>query len=245
MQISSLPAITKPPALYEKGTASMWEDDHISGHLLTMHLNPEIDAASRKRPAIQQTVQWIESHLHGGQKSILDLGCGPGLDREMLAKAGHLVAGVDYSERSIAYAKQEAARNDLTIEYLHQNYLHLAFEDRFDLVMMVYCDFDVLIPEDRNRLLQNIYRALKPGGLFIFDTLNMKAPDTMKVPGRTWEAAESGFWKNEPYLTLSETFHYGEANVILQQHVVCSKADRAPFTGSGLITITRKTLRRS
>ncbi len=225
MHIARLPEMTKPPRLYEKGTASMWEDDHISGHLLEMHLNPEIDAASRKESAIRKTVEWIASHLHGGRKRILDLGCGPGLYCEMLAKAGHMVTGVDFSQRSIAHARQEAARKDLDIEYLHENYLHLAFEGRFDLAMMIYCDFDVLVPEDRNRLLQNVYRALKPGGLFIFDTLNTKAPETMKVPGRSWEAAERGFWKDEPYLALSETFHYAEANVILQQHVVCSEPD--------------------
>ncbi|RXE56631.1 hypothetical protein ABH15_00110 [Methanoculleus taiwanensis] len=225
MHISRLPETTKAPRLYEKGTASMWEDDHISGHLLKMHLHPEIDAASRRGTAIRKTVQWIESHLHGGERRILDLGCGPGLYCEMLAEAGHWVTGVDFSERSIAYARQEAARKELAIEYLHQNYLDLAFEDRFDLAMMIYCDFDVLIPEDRDRLLQNIYRALRPGGLFIFDTLNAKAPERMKVPGRSWETAESGFWKDEPYLALSETFHYDEANVILQQHVVCSEAD--------------------
>jgi len=226
MEISKIPEIARRPGLYEKGNASMWEDDHISAHLLEIHLSQETDAASRKMDTIRQTVQWIETHLHGGQKKILDLGCGPGLYCRMLAEHGHLVTGVDYSERSIAYARQEAARKNLKIDYIHQNYLHMDFKNRFDLVMMIFCDFDVLVPEDRERLLEKVHRALKPGGLFIFDTLNPNAPAAMRVPGKSWEAVCGGFWKNGPYLALSETFHYEEAKVILQQHIVCSDPDR-------------------
>lgn len=138
MQLSRLQIISRPPRLYEKGNASMWEDDHISRHLLEIHLNQDTDAASRKRPAIQKTVQWIESHLHGSDTHILDLGCGPGLYCELLAEHGHQVTGVDFSKRSIAYAKQEAAAKHLNIEYLHQNYLNLQFESQFDLVMMIF-----------------------------------------------------------------------------------------------------------
>ena len=112
------------------------------------------------------------------------------------------------------------------IDYIHQNYLDLSFENRFDLVMMIFCDFDVLIPEERTRLLQNIYRALKPGGIFIFDTLNPLAPEKMNIPGKTWDAAVTGFWKDEPYLVLSESFHYKEEYVILQQHIVFSQSEK-------------------
>jgi len=180
-------------------------------------------------------VQWIESHLIGSEKQILDLGCGPGLYCELLAEHGHQITGVDFSKCSIAYAKQTAGEKNLKIEYIHQNYLNLSYKNQFDLVMMIFCDFDVLIPEDRTRLLQNISRALRPGGMFIFDSLNPKAPEKMHVPGKTWETADSGFWINEPYLALSETFHYEEEKVILQQHIVCSESEHPamyPSVGS-------------
>lgn len=61
--------------------------------------------------------------------------------------------------------------------------------------------------------------------MFIFDTLNPKAPEKMNIPGKSWVTAESGFWMNEPYLALSETFHYKEEHVILQQHIVCSESE--------------------
>jgi len=222
MQVSQLIKKLPKPELYEKGTASMWDDGHISRHLLELHLDPDCDAASRKRATIEKTVRWIESQVPGDKKSVLDLGCGPGQYCELLAGHGHTVTGVDLSARSIGYAKKSAAEKDLAIVYEQMNYLDLPFGNRFDLAIMIFCDFDVLVPVDRTRLLEKVSRALKPGGMFIFDTLNEKAPLRMNVPGKSWETAESGFWRDRPYLALAETFHYEEAEVILQQHVVCS-----------------------
>ncbi|MDD1686291.1 class I SAM-dependent methyltransferase [Methanoregula sp.] len=110
MQISRLSETIKKPVLYKKGNAGMWEDDHISRHLLELHLDPDCDAASRKRSTIETTVQWIETHLDNDKKSILDLGCGPGLYCELLAEHGHRVTGVDFSKRSLDYARQNATK---------------------------------------------------------------------------------------------------------------------------------------
>jgi SAM-dependent methyltransferase len=202
----------------------MWDDDHISRQLLALHLDPESDAASRKQATIEKTVQWIESFCCGSQKTILDLGCGPGLYSRILAEHGHTVTGVDLSARSIDHAQKAAAESGLAIEYIRKNYLDLDFSDRFDIVLMIYCDFDVLVPEDRDRLLKTVWRSLRPGGLFIFDTLNEKAPGIMKVPSESREVSEGGFWRSGPYEALSETFHYPEAGVILQQHTVCPES---------------------
>ncbi|MDW5561943.1 MAG: class I SAM-dependent methyltransferase [Methanomassiliicoccus sp.] len=224
MRIKEIIEATIMPDLYEKGTASMWEDEYISERLLEMHLNPDIDVASRKKTTIEGTVRWIEARLDWKNKRILDLGCGPGLYCELLAAAGHQVTGMDYSKRSIEHARQEAARKGLDIKYVHQNYLDLDLEEVFDVVMMIYCDFDVVTPEERSLLLNNVHRALKPGGQFIFDTLNMRTPSLMNGQGRSWEVAQGGFWRNEPYLALTETHHYGGMSVILQQHIILSES---------------------
>lgn len=226
MQIANLMTIVRKPALYEKGNACMWQDEYISRHLLELHLNPDSDAASRRHSTIDRTVQWIGAHMNTAPGAILDLGCGPGLYCERLAEYGHRVTGVDFSNRSIAYARQNAARRGLKIEYIVENYLDLVFENQFDLVMMVYCDFDVLVPDERALLLKMVHRALRPGGLFIFDTLNPNAPAAMNVPCKSWEIDDGGFWKMGPYLVLSDTIQYEEAQVILQQHIVSSEPDQ-------------------
>ena len=74
---------------------------------------------------------------------------------------------------------------------------------------MIYCDFGVLNLRERSILMHNVCRALKPGGLFIFDAFN----DAHIVPPlfeQRWEVSEGGFWQAAPYVCLSETRHFPE-----------------------------------
>jgi len=215
---------TKKPQIYAEGNAVMWTDDHISKQLLDVHLNPDIDLASRRRASIESTVDWILNSANMEKMSILDLGCGPGLYAELMAERGHKVTGVDFSKNSIEYARNEAIKKNLDIEYVNRNYLELCEENKYDLVMMVFTDFGVLIPEARKILLQNVYRALKPGGIFIFDVLSDKDIE-MKVAAKSWGMEERGFWKDKPHLILSDSFYYPKNKVILYQHIVIDHSD--------------------
>lgn len=219
MNIQQLISATQRPALYTPGTASMWVDEHISRKLLEVHLNQETDLASRKKSTILLTIDWISRHLPGDTLRILDLGCGPGLYAEELAGKGHLVTGLDISAGSIAHARESAQKNGLDITYLHKSYLELDTEDEYDLVILIFTDFGVLTPSDRTELLTRIHRSLKPGGKFIFDILNDGYTSGV-TPSRQWEVCDKGFWRKEPYLTLSETFHFKTEKVVLDQHVV-------------------------
>jgi ubiquinone/menaquinone biosynthesis C-methylase UbiE len=157
--------------------------------------------------------------------NILDLGCGPGLYSEILAKEGHNVTGVDFSAHSIKFAKKEAEKNNLNITYLHENYLELNLEENtFDLVILIYTDFGTLLPLERNQLLEIIKKVLKPKGTFIFDVLNDKSIESKTSP-KSWEVSEKGFWKDKPYLALSDSYLYGEEKVILYQHVLLDEQE--------------------
>lgn len=219
MKLNELINATKKPALYEKGSAVMWTDEHIAQYLLQAHLNPEIDAASRTPESISKAIELILNTIGDESKEILDLGCGPGLYTEILAGLGHRVTGVDFSANSIRYAKEQAMDKGLAIEYCNMNYLDLDFENRYDLVMLIFTDLGVLLPEERVKVLENIYRALKPGGIVIFDLLNDTNIEEKIMP-RSWEAEAEGFWKNSPYVALSQGFHYPENKVMLSQHIV-------------------------
>jgi len=202
----------------------MWTDNHISKQLLDIHLNPDIDLASRRRASIESTVDWILNSVNLEKMNILDLGCGPGLYAELIAKRGHKVTGVDFSKNSIEYARSEALKKNLDIEYVNQNYLELCEENKYDLAMMLFTDFGVLTPVARKTLLQNVYRALKPNGTFIFDVLSDKDIE-LKVGEKSWEMEECGFWKDRPYLVLSDSYYYPKDKVILYQHIVIDDPD--------------------
>jgi len=220
MNIQELIKQTQKPALYEKGSAVMWTDPYISQQVLQIHLHPDIDLGSRKHTTVDSTVEWILAQTDKEVMNILDLGCGPGLYTERFAQKGHKVTGVDYSMNSIVHAKDEALKKGLDIHYLHQDYLELDVpESAFDLVTLIYTDLGVLNPDERDMLLGNIKKALKPNGIFIFDLLNDKDLEK-KISPKSWEASEGGFWRSTPYLAISDSMLYAEEKVVLSQHVV-------------------------
>jgi len=213
------------PELYKKGSAIMWTDPHISEQLLEVHLNTEIDLASRKYSTIASTVEWILEQASKEKMNILDLGCGPGLYSELMAKKGHKVTGVDFSKNSIRYARKEAEKKKLDITYLNENYLKLDLqENQFDLVILIFTDFGPLLPSEREQLLNSIKKVLRQGGIFILDVLNDTNLES-KVSPKSWEVSEKGFWKNKPYLALSESFLFKEEKVVLYQNIIIDEQD--------------------
>jgi 2-polyprenyl-3-methyl-5-hydroxy-6-metoxy-1,4-benzoquinol methylase len=226
MNIKKIIQHARKPALYENGSAVMWTDPYISKQLLDVHLNPDVDLASRRKSTIESTAAWILEEVPLQKMNILDLGCGPGLYAENFACKGHRVTGVDFSENSIRYARHEADKKALDITYLRQNYLELDLEpDQYDLVLLIYTDFGPLLPDERHVLLRHIKHVLKPGGFFIFDVLNDKELESKTTP-INWEATAKGFWKKNPYLALSNSFLYEENKVILYQHIILDEKDQ-------------------
>ena len=65
MKIKELIKTTQKPEIYTPGTASMWEDEHISTHLLEVHLNQNTDLASRKESTISSTIDWMLDKVPG------------------------------------------------------------------------------------------------------------------------------------------------------------------------------------
>ena len=226
MDLDKLNIAAQKPKLYEKGDSIIWTDDHISMKLLELHLNPDIDSASRMMDSIDKTIEFISEFCREIPMTILDLGCGPGIYLEKLAELGHVCTGLDYSKNSISYAVEQAKEKGLRINYIYQDYLELDLEDQFDLIILIYTDLGVLLPEERKVLLDKIYRALKPNGVFIFDVLNDRNIEQKFKEHQNWSFEFSGFWKPTPYLELANGFHYPDDKVFLKQHTIIDESDR-------------------
>lgn len=211
--------VKKKPDLYSIKDEPFWDDPHISQQMLKAHLDPDWDAASYNHKTINQIVEWQVKYLnlHEGAK-ILDLGCGPGLYSSRFSQYGLDVVGMDYSRNSISYAKTYAAANGLKIKYIYQNYLTMDYSCEFDAIFLIYCDFGALSDDRRDQLLQKIYKALKPGGVFVFDIFTRSNWEQQEP--RNWYVSESGFWRPYPHLILEQNFHYEEEHVFLHQHII-------------------------
>jgi SAM-dependent methyltransferase len=221
LSFEALQKFMEKPAPFTPGNAVFWNDPHISQHLLTTHLDPNDNLASRIPATIESTLAWIMKILDlQPEDVIIDLGCGPGLYSSQFAQMGLKVTGVDYSERSINYARETAQKQGLDITYRYQNYLEVEDENLYDAAFLIYGDFCPLSAEQRAQLLKNVHRALKPGGHFIFDVSTRVLREKYGQKNEWNIAVGSGFWKPEGHLVLSEGFDYPEQAIYLNQYVV-------------------------
>jgi 2-polyprenyl-6-hydroxyphenyl methylase/3-demethylubiquinone-9 3-methyltransferase len=105
----------------------------------------------------------------------LDIGCGAGFITEELAALGCTATGIDPSSVAVETARAHAANRGLAIEYLVGAGEELPFPDAaFDLVTC--CDVLEHV-RDLDRVIAETARVLRPGGVYLFDTIN-----------RTWQS---------------------------------------------------------
>jgi len=217
-----LERINERPELFQFYTASdLWTDEHTSKQMLSFHLNEAIDVSSRNAEFINRSVEWIASEFNiDWDFKVADFGCGPGLYAAPLAKRGANVTGIDFSGRSIEYAKEVAVREQLNISYVKQNYLEFETEDRFDLVLMIMCDFCALSPTQRKGLLSKFHRILKPIGSVLLDVYSLSAFE-QKEEVATYEVNQlNGFWSPNKYYGFLNTFKYDEDKVVLDKYTI-------------------------
>ena len=223
---SDLEWINERPKPFEFYTASeLWTDEHTSAQMLAFHLNENVDLSSRKTAFIDKSVEWLASRLGIATGArVADFGCGPGLYASRLAKRGADVTGIDFSARSIEYAKNQARATGLGINYLNQNYLDFTTDNRFDVVLMIMCDFCALSPAQREIMLTKFRSILKPSGRVVLDVYSLTAFEQRAESSRYEMNLLNGFWSPEPYYGFLNTFKYEEEKVTLDKYTIVGRA---------------------
>ena len=215
-EINSRP---KPFEFYT--VADLWTDEHTSKRMLECHLNEEIDMSSRNIKFIERSVEWIAAHFSINEDTeIIDFGCGPGLYTTRLAEKKASVTGVDFSERSLQYAREIAEQKDLNINYVNQNYLEFETDKKFDLITMIMCDFCALGPDQRKQLVNKFYSILKPGGSVLLDVYSLNAYNQREEAASYELNSLNSFWSPEKYYGFLNTFKYDKEKVILDKYTI-------------------------
>ena len=217
-----LEEINKRPEPFEFYTADeLWTDEHTSERMLSFHLNGDIDVSSRNAEFINRSVEWIVSHFSVGEGTkIADFGCGPGLYAAKLAKSHAGVTGIDFSKRSISYAQEVSAREQLNIHYINQNYLEFETDDRFNLILMIMCDFCALSPAQRKKMLGKFHTLLEIGGYVILDVYSLNAFEEREEIAKYETGILNGFWSPNKYYGFQNTFKYDREKVILDKFTI-------------------------
>ena len=221
-----LKEINSRPAPFQFYTADeLWTNEHTSKQMLEYHLNDHVDLSSRNKEFIGQSVKWIISKFEIDKTTeIADFGCGPGLYTTILAERGARVTGIDFSQNSLNYAKQVAANKGLSINYILSNYLEFETTDRFDLIMMIMCDFCVLSPAQRKKMLSKFNLLLKTEGSVLLDVYSLNSFN-QKEESAIYELNQlNGFWSPEDYYGFVNTFKYEKEKVTLDKYTIIEKS---------------------
>ncbi|MDW3223967.1 MAG: bifunctional 2-polyprenyl-6-hydroxyphenol methylase/3-demethylubiquinol 3-O-methyltransferase UbiG [Paracoccaceae bacterium] len=142
--------------IYDEVAAQWWSDD--------------IRWVRTLKNLVPGRLAWFDRHVDWSGIEVLDLGCAGGFMAEALSDRGARVTGIDPAAQAIKAARGHAQMSGRSIEYDVGVGEDLPYDDaRFDAVVCV----DVLEHvTDLTKVLAEVERVLKPGGLFLFDTIN-------------------------------------------------------------------------
>ncbi|MEL7256828.1 MAG: bifunctional 2-polyprenyl-6-hydroxyphenol methylase/3-demethylubiquinol 3-O-methyltransferase UbiG [Pseudomonadota bacterium] len=142
--------------IYEDVASKWWSD--------------EIRWVRTLKNMVPARLSWFDDKVDWRDKEVLDLGCAGGFMSEALDDRGAHVVGIDPAADAIAAARFHAAENRRSIQYDVGKGEALPYKPAsFDAVVCV----DVLEHvEDLPQVIQEVARVLRPGGVFLFDTIN-------------------------------------------------------------------------
>ena len=103
-------------------------------------------------------------------RSAVDLACGTGSVTQLLARQGIPTIGVDLSEDMLTQAQLKTADMDNPPQFICQSLDKLKLYKAVDLAVCALDSLDYITdPRQCRQAIHRIFRALNPGGLFIFD----------------------------------------------------------------------------
>ena len=103
-------------------------------------------------------------------RSVADLACGTGSVSAIFAQRGLRVVGVDISEEMLTVAQQKTGGMDNPPWFVCQPLQKLRLPRAVDLAVCALDSLDYITePADCAMAIRRIYKALNPGGIFIFD----------------------------------------------------------------------------
>lgn len=202
-----------------------WDDPDFSRRMLREHLSQRFDSASRRNSLIKKHVDWIHNFvLAGGRSKILDLGCGPGLYSSRLAEIGHQCVGIDFSPAAIEYANQKAAQKKLNCEYHLGDILDFNFGFGYDLIMLVFSEFNTFPFEDAITLLKKSHRSLKKGGKILLEVPSFDAVEQLGNQPSVWYTEKEGIFSEEPYLCLTESLWDEVRSIAIEKYYIIEES---------------------
>jgi 2-polyprenyl-3-methyl-5-hydroxy-6-metoxy-1,4-benzoquinol methylase len=192
---------------------------------------PWRDPAFRRQQIISEHVDWLHREVLEGRPSrILDLGCGPGLYTERLARLGHTCVGVDFSPAAIKYARTAACREALACEYIEEDLTVAEFGRSFDFAMFLFGELNAFPAAQAKAILRKTWNALAPGGQILLELFDMRFLIELGAAPKVTNTIRSGVFSAQPYTRTTERRWFAESKAVVERHIITDLATRAATT---------------
>lgn len=197
--------------------SALWTNPHIAKQMLQLHLAEDHDVSSRRASKRHAIIDGIDRVSGLSGKTLLDLGCGPGLYAKQFVDRGADVTGVDFSPSSIAFARDLVPAAKFSVaDYLRDD----LGEADFDIVTLIYGDVCALAPASRRLLFSKVYAALCPGGVFILDAFSRPQFELLSPAYEIEANLMAGFWAEGEYVGLKHTLLYVDDAIALDRYLI-------------------------
>jgi SAM-dependent methyltransferase len=207
MNLNDIVNRNEKPIPWTEGEKIPWDEPAFSQRMLSEHLSQDHDAASRRFEIIDQHVDWIHRSLLKEQPSrLLDLGCGPGFYVSRLARLGHTCTGVDFSPASVAYAQKQDQENNTGCTYIHHDLRTFDYGSGYDLVMLIYGEFNTFLKPIARAILIKARKALKDDGCLLIELNSYSCLHGFGLTAPDWHTSLGGLFSDRPHLFLEESF---------------------------------------
>ena len=144
-----------------------WYEEFFDGLYARVLANQFDEATSREHARIVKRLLGLRK----GQRA-LDVPCGMGRLTIPLARMGIVMTGVDLTASYVRRARRRAKREGLDVRFTVRDMRDIAFDREFDGVFNWFTSFGYFSDADNLRAAEAAFRALKPGGRFLVETMN-------------------------------------------------------------------------
>lgn len=192
--------------------------------------NIEVTASARCVDDVIALLKWgftpqeqmlLDAIPEKDRDAVLDIGVGAGRTTPVLSSAFKRYVGLDVSEPSV----DEAKKRFPGLEFSTQDIRDIDYVDEFSCAFFSFNGIDLVDFVERERVFEKIWKALRPGGYFIYSThslinenadrwvgkllvYELKGPNVQSSVGRVWNRCRL-FWRggknaNEGFAVLND-----------------------------------------
>ena len=231
--------IVRPPQIKKNGKnghPNLGPVDDLEMHLNpdwwrkifnSMYLRTDADVVEDRQITRNEVEIFISVLNTGKDSAILDLACGQGRHSiEMARQDFSNITGLDRSHYLIRKAKSAANQENLKITFKEGDARKLPFPaDTFDVVMILGNSFGYFESnEDDMMVLNEVFRVLKPEGIFLIDVADGSFLRERFLP-RSWEWIDKKYFvcrerslaKDNERLISREVISHVEKGIVVDQ----------------------------